>query len=60
MPYNEFQKIVDEIVQSDIVVLDEYSTEIGYDETFDVTDIHITGSRKLYFTLELKYDNGVE
>lgn len=31
--YNEFQKIVDEIVQSDIVVLEEYSTENGYDET---------------------------
>ena len=60
MPYNEFQKIVDEIVQSDIVVLEEYSTENGYDENFDVTDIHITGSRKHYFTHELKYDNGVE
>ena len=36
--YNEFQKIVDEIVQSDIVVLEEYSTENGYDENFDVTD----------------------
>ena len=58
--YNEFQKIVDEIVQSDIVVLEEYSTENGYDENFDVTDIHITGSRKHYFTHELKYDNGVE
>lgn len=52
--------IVDEIVQSDIVVLEEYSTENGYDENFDVTDIHITGSRKHYFTHELKYDNGVE
>lgn len=58
--YNEFQKIVDEIVQTDIVVLEEYSTENGYDENFDVTDIHITGSRKHYFTHELKYDNGVE
>lgn len=58
--YNDFQKIVDEIVQSDIVVLEEYSTENGYDENFDVTDIHITGSRKHYFTHELKYDNGVE
>ena len=48
------------IVQSDIVVLEEYSTENGYDENFDVTDIHITGSRKHYFTHELKYDNGVE
>ena len=57
---DEFQKIVDEIVQSDIVVLEEYSTENGYDENFDVTDIHITGSRKHYFTHELKYDNGVE
>ncbi len=57
---SEFQKIVDEIVQSDIVVLEEYSTENGYDENFDVTDIHITGSRKHYFTHELKYDNGVE
>ena len=37
-----------------------YSTENGYDENFDVTDIHITGSRKHYFTHELKYDNGVE
>ena len=53
-------QIVDEIVQSDIVVLEEYSTENGYDENFDVTDIHITGSRKHYFTHELKYDNGVE
>ena len=32
----------------------------GYGENFDVTDIHITGSRKHYFTHELKYDNGVE
>ena len=54
MPYNEFQKIVDEIVQSDIVVLEEYSTENGNEENFDVTDIHITGSRKHYFTHELK------
>ena len=46
--------------QCDIVVLEEYSTENGYDENFDVTDIHITGSRKHYFTHELKYDNGVE
>ena len=51
MPYNEFQKIVDEIVQTDIVVLEEYSTENGYDENFDVTDIHITGSRKHYLSL---------
>lgn len=51
--YNEFQKIVDEIVQSDIVVLEEYSTENGYDENFDVTDIHITGSRNITLPMNL-------
>lgn len=38
----------------------DFSTKKVYDENFDVTDIHITGSRKHYFTHELKYDNGVE
>lgn len=39
--YNEFQKIVDEIVQSDIVVLEEYSTENGKYQSFpsDICDL---------------------
>ena len=51
--YNEFQKIVDEIVQSDIVVLEEYSTENGYDENFDVTDIHITAHENITLPMNL-------
>lgn len=53
MPYNEFQKIVDEIVQSDIVVLEEYSTENGYDENFDVTDIHIPAHENITLPMNL-------
>lgn len=55
-----FQKIVDEIVTSESVVLEEYSTENGYDESFDVADMYISGSRRSYVTHELKYDNGTE
>lgn len=56
----DFQKIVDEIVTSESVVLEEYSTENGYDESFDVADMYISGSRRSYVTHELKYDNGTE
>ena len=54
MPYNEFQKIVDEIVQSDIVVLEEYSTENGYDETLMLRIYTLPAHEKHYFTHELK------
>lgn len=56
----DFQKIVDEIATSESVVLEEYSTENGYDESFDVADMYISGSRRSYVTHELKYDNGTE
>lgn len=56
----EFQKIVDEIVVSESVVLEEYSTENGYDESFDVIDMYRAGSRRHYVAHELKYDNDTE
>jgi MinD-like ATPase involved in chromosome partitioning or flagellar assembly len=56
----EFQKIVDEIIVSESVVLEEYSTKNGYDESFDVTDMYRAGSRRHYVAHELKYDNGTE
>lgn len=56
----EFQKIVDEFAVSESVVLEEYSTANGYDESFEITDMYISGSRRSYVTHELKYDNGAE
>lgn len=56
----EFQKIIDEVVSSESVVLEEYSTENGYDESFDIVDMCLTGSRRSYVQHELKYDDGTE
>lgn len=57
---SEFQKIVDEVATSESVVMEEYSTENGYDESFDIVDMYLTGARSSYITHELKYDNGTE
>lgn len=54
----EFQKIVNEIVNSENVVLEEYSTKDGYDESFDIVRISCTYRHKYEF--QLKYDNGSE
>ncbi len=56
---SEFQKIADAIVDSENVILEEYSTENGYDESFDITDMRLdrTGRRKCVVH-ELKYDDG--
>lgn len=56
----EFQKIVDEIASSESVVLEEYSTTNGYDESFDVVDMHLMAARRRYVQHELKYDDGTE
>ena len=56
----EFQKIVDEISISESVILEEYSTVNGYDESFDIEDMYLSGSRRHYVTHELKYDDGTE
>lgn len=57
----EFQKIVDEVVTSESVVLEEYSTENGYDESFDIMDMRLNPTgRRHYIVHELKYDNGTE
>lgn len=57
----EFQKIADAIVDSENVILEEYSTENGYDESFDITDMRLdlTGRRKCVVH-ELEYDDGTE
>lgn len=57
---SEFQKIVDEVATSESVVMEEYSTENGYDESFDIVDMYLTGARSSYIAHELKYDNGTE
>lgn len=57
---SEFQKIVDEVVASESVVLEEYSTENGYDESFDIVDMSLMQGRKRYVQHELKYDDGTE
>lgn len=57
---SEFQKIVDEVAASESIVLEEYSTKNGYDESFDITDMYLTGARRSYVCHELKYDNGTE
>lgn len=57
---DEFQKIADEISSSGEVVLTSFSTDGGYDESFDVIGINKTilrNNRQVYI-LELKYDNG--
>ena len=56
----EFDNIVSTIsFMGNSVVLEEYSTESGYDETFDIEHIHIAEYRiKRYYHLDLKYDNG--
>lgn len=57
---DEFQKIANEISSSGEVVLTSFSTDGGYDESFDVISIRETilkNSRTIY-VLELKYDNG--
>ena len=56
----EFQKIVDEVVESESILLEEHSTENGYDESFDIVEMCLTGSRKSYVQHELKYDDGTE
>lgn len=56
----EFQKIVDEIASSESVVLEEYSTTNGYDESFDVVDMCLMAARRHYVQHELKYDDGTE
>lgn len=57
---DEFQKIVDEVVKSERVVLEEYSTETGYDESFDIVSMNLIRARKNYVQHELKYDGGTE
>ena len=57
---DEFQKIVDEVVKSESVVLEEYSTETGYDESFDIVSMSLMRTRKNYVQHELKYDDGTE
>ena len=57
---SEFQKIVDEVVTSESVVLEEYSTQNGYDESFDITDMYFVKTRREYVRHELKYDDGSE
>lgn len=56
----EFQKIVTEVINSGSVVLEEYSTKNGYDESFDVLDIRERKSRRSHYEVCLKYDNGLE
>lgn len=56
----EFQKIIDEVASSESIVLEEYSTENGYDESFDIVEMCLTGSRRSYVQHELKYDDGTE
>ena len=56
----EFQKIVDEIVTSEQIVLEEYSVTDRYDERFDVVDMRKVSGRKKYVQYELKYDDGTE
>lgn len=57
---SEFQKIVDEVVTSESVVLEEYSTQNGYDESFDIVDMSLIQGRRKYVQYELKYDDGTE
>lgn len=57
----EFQKIVDEIVGSEDVVIEEYSTANGYDESFDVLSIYPKDTRSFshaFYGFELHYDDG--
>ena len=57
---SEFQKIVDEVMSSESVVLEEYSTLNGYDESFDIVDMYLMQARRKYVQHELKYDDGTE
>lgn len=57
---SEFQKIVDEISVSESVVLEEYSTANGYDESFDITNMSLMQNRRKYVQHKLKYDDGTE
>lgn len=57
---SEFQKIVDEVVTSENVVLEEYVIQNGYDESFDITDMCLIQVRRGYVQHELKYDDGTE
>lgn len=57
---SEFQKIVDEVVTSESVILEEYSTRDGYDESFDVVNMYLMGGNRKYINHELKYDDGTE
>lgn len=58
----EFQKILDEVISSESVVLEEYSTKNGYDESFDVIRINNSDTyrRKHYYRVDIRYDNGTE
>ena len=56
----EFQRIVDEVVASESVILEEYSTQNRYDESFDIVDMRLMQGRREYVQHELKYDDGTE
>jgi MinD-like ATPase involved in chromosome partitioning or flagellar assembly len=57
---SEFQKIVDELTASENVILEEYTVENGYDESFDITNMCLIPARRKYVQHELKYDDGTE
>lgn len=48
------------MVNSENVTLEEYSTQNGYDESFDITEMCLIHNRRNYVQHELKYDDGTE
>lgn len=58
---NEFQKIINEILTSEDLVLEEYHTDNGYDESFDVVDISLSSTyRNQNYRIDIKCDDGIE
>lgn len=58
----EYEKVVKEISGSEDLIIEEYRTEDGYDESFDITHIEYDApyQRKKCYRVDIKHDDGTE
>lgn len=56
-----FLRMLTEILTSEDLVLEEYHTDNGYDESFDVVDISLSSTyRNQNYRIDIKCDDGIE
>lgn len=58
----EYEKVIKEISKSEELIVEEYQTDSGYDESFDITCIQndVPYQRKRAYRVDIKRDNGTE